>query len=178
MLPVSRCARSASTPAEATLASAPGIMPLMIACFQPFIAIPPFRYTCVQTDAIQDSEKSNQAARKRRGPVMEYLLVKWLHILSSTFLFGTGIGSAWYLLFAVISRNVAAIAVVTRIVVIADWLFTGTTMIAQPLTGFYLIHLAGYPLHSRWIMWSIALFVLAALCWLPVVWLQMRLRDL
>jgi uncharacterized membrane protein len=109
---------------------------------------------------------------------MEYLLVKWLHILSSTFLFGTGIGSAWYLLFAVISRNVAAIAVVTRIVVIADWLFTGTTMIAQPLTGFYLIHLAGYPLHSRWIMWSIALFVLAALCWLPVVWLQMRLRDL
>ena len=109
---------------------------------------------------------------------MEYVIVKWLHILSSTFLFGTGIGSAWYLLFAVISRNVAAIAVVTRIVVIADWLFTGTTMIAQPLTGFYLIHLAGYPMHSAWIMYSIGLFVLAALCWFPVVWLQMRLRDL
>jgi len=109
---------------------------------------------------------------------MEYVIVKWLHILSSTFLFGTGIGSAWYLLFAVISRNVAAIAVVTRIVVIADWLFTGTTMIAQPATGFYLIHLAGYPMHSAWIMYSIGLFVLAALCWFPVVWLQMRLRDL
>ncbi|WEF32034.1 DUF2269 family protein [Pseudoduganella chitinolytica] len=109
---------------------------------------------------------------------MEYTIVKWLHILSSTFLFGTGIGSAWYLLFAVISRNVAAIAVVTRIVVIADWLFTGTTMIAQPATGFYLIHLAGYPMHSPWIMYSIGLFVLAALCWFPVVWLQMRLRDL
>lgn len=109
---------------------------------------------------------------------MEYVIVKWLHILSSTFLFGTGIGSAWYLLFAVISRNVAAIAVVTRIVVTADWLFTGTTMIAQPATGFYLIHLAGYPMHSAWIMYSIGLFVLAALCWIPVVWLQMRLRDL
>ena len=109
---------------------------------------------------------------------MEYVIVKWLHILSSTFLFGTGIGSAWYLLFAVISRNVTAIAVVTRIVVIADWLFTGTTMIAQPATGFYLIHLAGYPMHSAWIMYSIGLFVLAALCWFPVVWLQMRLRDL
>jgi len=109
---------------------------------------------------------------------MEYVIVKWLHILSSTFLFGTGIGSAWYLLFAVISRNVAAIAVVTRIVVIADWLFTGTTMIAQPATGFYLIHLAGYPMHSAWIMYSIGLFALAALCWFPVVWLQMRLRDL
>jgi uncharacterized membrane protein len=109
---------------------------------------------------------------------MEYLIVKWLHILSSTFLFGTGIGSAWYLLFAIISRNVAAIAVVTRIVVIADWLFTGTTMIAQPATGFYLVHLAGYPMRSAWIMHSIGLFVLAALCWFPVVWLQMRLRDL
>jgi len=109
---------------------------------------------------------------------VEYLIVKWLHILSSTFLFGTGIGSAWYLLFAVISRNVQAIAVVSRIVVIADWLFTATTMIAQPLTGFYLIHIAGYPLHSRWIVWSVILFAIAALCWFPVVWLQMRLRDL
>ncbi|WP_338768721.1 DUF2269 domain-containing protein [Massilia sp. METH4] len=109
---------------------------------------------------------------------MEYFIVKWLHILSATFLFGTGIGSAWYLLFAVISRNVAAIAVVSRIVVIADWLFTATTMIVQPLTGFYLIHIAGYPLHSKWIVWSVVLFVIAALCWFPVVWLQMRLRDL
>lgn len=109
---------------------------------------------------------------------MEYLIFKWLHILSSTLLFGTGIGSAWYLLFAIISRNVAAIAVVTRTVVIADWLFTGVTMIAQPATGFYLIHLAGYPLHSRWIIWSLVLFAIALLCWLPVVWLQMRLRDL
>ncbi|QGZ40350.1 putative membrane protein [Pseudoduganella flava] len=108
---------------------------------------------------------------------MEYVIVKWLHILSSTFLFGTGIGSAWYLLFAVISRNVAAIAVVTRIVVMADWIFTGLTMIAQPATGFYLVHLAGFPLHSKWIMWSITLFVIAACCWFPVVWLQMRLRD-
>ena len=109
---------------------------------------------------------------------MEYLVVKWLHILSATFLFGTGIGSAWYLLFAVVSRNVAAIAVVSRIVVMADWLFTATTMVVQPLTGFYLVHIAGYPLHGTWIVWSVALFVIAGLCWLPVVWLQMRLRDL
>ncbi len=109
---------------------------------------------------------------------MEYIIFKWLHILSSTLLFGTGIGSAWYLLFAVISRNVTAIAVVTRHVVIADWLFTGTTMIIQPATGFYLVHLAGYPIGSRWIMWSLALYVLALVCWLPVVWLQLRLRDL
>ena len=109
---------------------------------------------------------------------MEYLIVKWLHILSSTLLFGTGIGSAWYLLFAVTSKNVQAVAVVTRILVIADWLFTGVTMIAQPVTGFYLVHLARYPLRTPWIKWSIVLFVIALLCWLPVVWLQIRMRDL
>lgn len=109
---------------------------------------------------------------------MDYVVVKWLHILSSTFLFGTGIGSAWYMLFANISRDVRAIAVVSRYVVVADWLFTATTIIAQPSTGFYMIHLAGYPMHSRWIVWSLALYAIAAACWIPVVWLQMRLRDL
>jgi uncharacterized membrane protein len=109
---------------------------------------------------------------------MDYVVVKWLHILSSTFLFGTGIGSAWYMLFVTMSRDVRAIAVVARNVVIADWVFTATTAVIQPLTGFYLIHLAGYPIHSKWIMWSIALYVVAGACWLPVVWIQMRLRDL
>ncbi|WP_183443289.1 DUF2269 family protein [Pseudoduganella violacea] len=109
---------------------------------------------------------------------MDYLLLKWLHILSATLLFGTGIGSAWYLLLTVLSRDVAAIAVVSRILVMTDWLFTGLTMLFQPASGFYLAHLAGYPLHSRWLLWSIGLFLLALLCWLPVVWIQMRLRDL
>lgn len=109
---------------------------------------------------------------------MDYVVVKWLHILSSTFLFGTGIGSAWYMLFANLSRDVRAIAVVARNVVIADWIFTATTAVIQPATGFYMIHLAGYPLGSTWIKWSIALYILAGACWLPVVWIQMRLRDL
>jgi len=109
---------------------------------------------------------------------MDYVTVKWLHILSSTFLFGTGIGSAFYLLFATISRDVRAIAVVTRIVVLADWLFTSTTVIIQPLTGYILIRLAGFPMNSRWIVWSVILYVIAVACWLPVLWLQMRLKQL
>jgi uncharacterized membrane protein len=109
---------------------------------------------------------------------MDYVVVKWLHILSSTFLFGTGIGSAWYMLFANMSRDVRAIAVVSKYVVIADWLFTATTAVVQPATGYYMAHRAGYPLGSFWIMWSIMLYVLAGACWLPVVWLQMRLRDM
>lgn len=109
---------------------------------------------------------------------MEYLIVKWLHILSSTFLFGTGIGSAFYMLFTSLSRDVRAIAVVSRHVVLADWIFTATTVVIQPLTGAYLIHLAGFPWQSAWIMWSLALYVLAGACWLPVVWMQIKMRDM
>nr|MBF0682460.1 DUF2269 domain-containing protein [Pseudomonas sp.] len=109
---------------------------------------------------------------------MEYLVVKWLHIMSSTFLFGTGIGSAFYLLFATISKDTRAIAFVTRYVVIADTLFTATTAIIQPATGFWMIHITGFPLSQAWLMWSIILYVVAIACWLPVVWLQIRLRDL
>jgi uncharacterized membrane protein len=109
---------------------------------------------------------------------MEYIVVKWLHILSSTFLFGTGIGSAFYMFFASRTRDTHAIAVVTRHVVIADWLFTAPTVIFQPASGFYLMHLAGFPLATPWIARSLALFVLAGACWLPVVWMQMRMRDM
>lgn len=109
---------------------------------------------------------------------MEYLIVKWLHVLSSTFLFGTGLGSAFYMFFTSFTRDVRAVAVVVRYVVIADWLFTTPTVILQPLSGLYLIHLAGFPLTSKWIVWSIALYLLAGACWLPVVWMQIRMRDM
>ncbi|WP_334187512.1 DUF2269 family protein [Noviherbaspirillum sp.] len=107
---------------------------------------------------------------------MDYVTVKWLHILSSTFLFGTGLGSAFYMLFASLSRDVRAVAVVVKYVVLADWLFTTPTIILQPLTGFYLMHLAGYPMTSSWIVWSIVLYFVAGACWLPVVWMQIRMR--
>jgi uncharacterized membrane protein len=109
---------------------------------------------------------------------VEYLIVKWLHVISSTLLFGTGIGSAFYLLMASLRRDAVTAYFVARHVVIADWLFTATSIVVQPLTGFYLVHLAGMPLASRWLAWSIVLYVIAAACWAPVVWLQMRLRDL
>jgi uncharacterized membrane protein len=109
---------------------------------------------------------------------MEYVLVKWLHILSSTLLFGTGLGSAFYMFFTSLTRDARAVAVVLRYVVIADWAFTTPTIIMQPLTGFYLLHLAGFPLTSTWIALSIALYLLAGACWLPVVWMQIKMRDM
>jgi uncharacterized membrane protein len=114
---------------------------------------------------------------------MEYLIVKWLHILSSTFLFGTGIGSAYYMLFTSLAArrrhdDPRAVAVVVGYVVKADLWFTTTTIIFQPLSGWYLAHLAGLPLTSTWIVASVVLYLVAGACWLPVVWIQLRMRDM
>lgn len=108
---------------------------------------------------------------------MEYTLVKWLHILSSTMLFGTGIGSAFYLLRATLGREPRVVAAMTRYLVGADWIFTGSTAVLQPLTGLWLVHLAGFPFDSRWLLWTYVLYVIAIGCWLPVVGVQIRLRD-
>jgi uncharacterized membrane protein len=108
----------------------------------------------------------------------EYLLVKTLHVISSTLLFGTGIGSAFYMFFASLNRDPRILYFVTRWVVVADWVFTTSAVIVQPVTGFYLAQLAGFPLASRWIVWSTALYLLAGACWLPVVWMQIRMREM
>lgn len=107
-----------------------------------------------------------------------YLTVKWLHILSSVVLVGTGFGSAFYMFFTNRTRNVAAQAVVTRLVVRADWWLTTPTVVLQPATGLLLVHLAGWPLTTPWLLLSIGLFVLAGACWLPVVWLQIRMAAM
>jgi uncharacterized membrane protein len=109
---------------------------------------------------------------------MDYLLIKWLHILSSTILFGTGIGSAFYKWIADRNGNMEHIAKTNRSVVLADWLFTTPTVILQPVTGFVLVYIAGYDLTALWLQVSIALYLLAGLCWLPVVVLQIRMRDM
>lgn len=109
---------------------------------------------------------------------MEFLFVKWLHIVSATLLFGTGLGSAFYKWSADRTGNLAAIAHTNRLVVLADWLFTTPTVVLQPASGLWLAHRLGYPLDTPWIAAALALYVLAGACWLPVVALQIRMRDL
>lgn len=107
-----------------------------------------------------------------------YLLLKTLHIISSVLLVGTGFGSAFYLFFINRSKNVAAIAAVARLVVRADWCFTTPAVIIQPLSGIALAQLAGWPLDTPWILLSLALYIFAGICWLPVVWLQIKMQKL
>jgi uncharacterized membrane protein len=109
---------------------------------------------------------------------MSYMVWKWLHVLSSTVLFGTGLGTAFYMFMINRSGNVQAIAVMTRWVVRGDWLFTATTVVFQPLSGLVLVHMAGFPLTTPWILWSFVLYFVAGACWLPVVWIQIHMRDL
>jgi len=109
---------------------------------------------------------------------MTYVVVKWLHVLSSTILFGTGIGSAYYMFFTSLSGDARSVARVVGLVVIADWVFTLTTIVLQPVTGLILAHLAQIPLTSRWIVWSTMLYFVAGACWIPVVMIQIRMHRL
>jgi uncharacterized membrane protein len=107
-----------------------------------------------------------------------YVLVKWLHVLSSTILFGTGLGSAYYMFFTSLAGDARAVARVVGLVVIADWVFTLTTIVLQPITGLVLAHLAQIPLTTRWILWSTVLYFVAGACWIPVVMIQIRMQRL
>jgi len=107
-----------------------------------------------------------------------YNLLKSTHILSAFLLFGTGLGSAFYKWMADRSGNIEAQAVTARHVVLADFLFTTPSAIYQPVSGFLLLQQLAIPLNEPWVALSFVLYMIAGLCWLPVVWLQILMRDL
>lgn len=109
---------------------------------------------------------------------MTYLSLKTLHILSMVVLFGTGLGSAWYKWMADRSGDIHHIARTNRHVVFADWIFTTPTIIIQPLTGITMLFIMHMPFTVSWVVWSLVLYVIAGACWLPVVWLQIKMKQI
>jgi uncharacterized membrane protein len=108
---------------------------------------------------------------------MDYLVLKWVHILSSTILFGAGVGSAFHLFVSYLRRRIGGVAGSTRNVVLADWLLTTPTAILQPVTGIALVDKMGLPYSTAWVAWSLGLYAVAIALWLPVVVLQIRMRK-
>jgi uncharacterized membrane protein len=109
---------------------------------------------------------------------MLYFVLKFLHLIGAVVLIGTGAGIAFFMVMAHRTGHVAKIAGVARIVVAADFLFTATAVVAQPVTGVLLARHVGYPLTEGWIVLSLGLYVVIGGFWLPVVYMQMRMRDL
>lgn len=109
---------------------------------------------------------------------MDYLIVKWVHVLSSTLLFGTGLGIAFFMWMAHRRGDARLIAQTARIVVIADACFTAPAVVLQLATGLWMTQRLGLPLEIFWLRMALILYVLVGVCWLPVLWLQMRARDL
>ena len=107
-----------------------------------------------------------------------YFILKYLHLMGASVLLGTGAGIAFFMLMAHRTRDAALIAHTARIVVIADWLFTASAVVVQPLTGAALAHLTGQPLFGGWLGLSLLLYGVTGAFWLPVVWMQARMRDL
>ena len=109
---------------------------------------------------------------------MTYFVLKFLHVIGAAVLLGTGAGIAFFMLMAHRGGKPAIIAGVARIVVIADFVFTATAVLLQPITGILLVREVGYSFSDAWILWSIILYLVTGAFWLPVVWMQMRVRDL
>jgi uncharacterized membrane protein len=110
--------------------------------------------------------------------VNPYLDLKVIHIVSSTVLFGTGLGTAFFKWAVDRTDNSTAIRVVAEKVVLADWLFTTPAIVVQAVTGVALARLLGYPLGQGWVLYALILYFVAGACWLPVVALQIQMRDL
>lgn len=108
----------------------------------------------------------------------EYEFLKWIHILSATLLLGTGLGTAFHGFFGQRNAMPDVAAVVMRNVVRADWLFTATSGIVQPVTGVLLARAAGYELTEGWLVLTYILYGVAAACWLRVAVIQIKLRDM
>ena len=107
-----------------------------------------------------------------------YLALKVAHIIGAAMLFGTGAGIAFFMLMAHRTRDPRLIAHTAEIVILADFLFTASAVVVQPVTGAWLAYIAGYHLFSGWVGLSLALYLVTGACWLPVVAIQMKLRDL
>ena len=107
-----------------------------------------------------------------------YLTLKLIHIMSAAILFGTGMGTAFFMLRAYLSGNTEALRVTTRDVVLADWLFTTPAVVIQLITGFWLMNILNISYSSLWFVLVISLFILVGLCWLPVVGIQIRITAM
>lgn len=109
---------------------------------------------------------------------MTYLVLKYLHVMGAIVLLGTGAGIAFFMLMAHRTGDARFVAMTAGTVVVADTIFTATAIVAQPLTGWLLARELAIPLSEPWIAASLGLYVVAGAFWLPVVWMQMRMRDL
>lgn len=107
-----------------------------------------------------------------------YIIIKTLHILSATILFGTGIGIAFFMFRSYFTDNLHEKFYAARNTVMADYLFTFPAAILQPLTGIALIHMVGYDWQDLWLMVTYGIYIMAGLCWLPVVWIQIQLKNM
>jgi uncharacterized membrane protein len=109
---------------------------------------------------------------------MLYFVLKYMHVIGAAVLLGTGAGIAFFMLMAHLDGRPTVVAGVARIVVLADFLFTASAVVVQPITGLLLVANVGYSIGEGWVIWSIALYLVTGAFWLPVVWMQMRMRDL
>ncbi len=109
---------------------------------------------------------------------MSYEILKFLHVLGAIVILGTGTGIAFFMLMAHRTGDIRFIGKTAGVVVQADMIFTATAVVIQPVTGYLLMRRLGISLAEGWLAASLGLYLVAGVFWLPVVWIQARMRDI
>ncbi|WP_213735915.1 DUF2269 domain-containing protein [Bradyrhizobium sp. dw_411] len=107
-----------------------------------------------------------------------YFIVKYLHVVGAIVILGTGTGIAFFMMMAHRSGDPAFIARTATTVVIADMLFTLTAVVLQPVSGGLLMLLSATTLAEHWLVTSLGLYAVAGLFWVPVIFMQIEMRNL
>ena len=110
-----------------------------------------------------------------------FALLKVAHILSAAVILGTGFGIAFFTWFgyrsALRTGEIGVLRAILRLTVTADTFLTAPAVAFQAASGIVLMTVFGWPLLSPWSIAVWSLFLIAGACWLPVLKLQVMLRD-
>ncbi|MBV4533732.1 DUF2269 domain-containing protein [Pseudomonas sp. SWRI107] len=109
---------------------------------------------------------------------MDYVLLKYLHVIAAVFLFGFGMGSYLYLIAAHRTGDARVIAAVARMVVRFDAWITTPAGFVQLLTGFAMVRLTGMDWTVGWLLAALLIFFGVGALWLPVLMLQKRMQAM
>src|SRR5690606_26440325 len=97
-----------------------------------------------------------------------YFLLKTVHGLLAAVLLGAVLVGLFFAYRAWKGGDLQQIALTFSSLVRLDLWFIASSAALLPLTGLALAKVGGWPVGQLWLLWSTGLYLLAALCWLPL----------
>lgn len=105
---------------------------------------------------------------------MEHLTtLKALHISATVLLLGSALGLAIWTWLARRKGDATAHTRLMQRPLVFVWLLMGICLVSMPVTGWWLVHLIGWPLGQTWLLASSVIYTFGAFSWF---WLLARVN--